>query len=175
MPRPRKIDADLPPCVYRKHGAYYYVRQNRWVRLADERAEAIRLIPLAEASIRSIDGVSAQELDAHIKQMLRGSRARARSVGLGFDLSEDLILTMIRKAKGRCAVTGAPFSFAKYGLTEKRPFAPSIDRIDASRGYTRNNCRVVCSIANLAMNAWGEGALRDLMRSYTGGDNGVQF
>ena len=31
--RPRKKDRDLPAKVYRKHGAFYYVHQNKWERI----------------------------------------------------------------------------------------------------------------------------------------------
>lgn len=34
MGRPRKSDKHLPPCVYEKHGAYYYVKAGKWTRLA---------------------------------------------------------------------------------------------------------------------------------------------
>lgn len=37
MPR-RKRDG-LPPCVYRKHGAYYLVKRNKWTRLGSTLAE----------------------------------------------------------------------------------------------------------------------------------------
>jgi hypothetical protein len=37
----------------------------------------------------------------------------------------------------------------------KRPFAPSIDQIEATNGYTLENARIVCVAANFAMNQWG--------------------
>lgn len=33
MARPRKSNRDLPPCVYRKHGALWFVRRGKWTRL----------------------------------------------------------------------------------------------------------------------------------------------
>ena len=33
--RPRKHNRDLPPRVYRKHGAYWHVRAGKWTRLSD--------------------------------------------------------------------------------------------------------------------------------------------
>lgn len=33
MNRPRKNKTDLPPCVYLKHGAHWYVKGGRWIRL----------------------------------------------------------------------------------------------------------------------------------------------
>lgn len=39
--RPRKKDRDLPAKVYRKHGAYYYVHQNKWERIGSTLEEAL--------------------------------------------------------------------------------------------------------------------------------------
>lgn len=41
MGRPRKSDKHLPPCVYEKHGAYYYVKAGKWTRLAADRPTAL--------------------------------------------------------------------------------------------------------------------------------------
>jgi integrase len=42
MNRPRKKDRHLPPCVYKKHNAYYLVRRGVWTRLAAELPAALR-------------------------------------------------------------------------------------------------------------------------------------
>lgn len=41
MGRPRKSDKHLPPCVYEKHGAYYYVKAGKWTRLAADLPAAL--------------------------------------------------------------------------------------------------------------------------------------
>ncbi|KAB1444157.1 tyrosine-type recombinase/integrase [Bordetella bronchiseptica] len=41
MGRPRKSDKHLPPCVYEKHGAYYYVKGGKWARLAADLPTAL--------------------------------------------------------------------------------------------------------------------------------------
>lgn len=40
--RRRKKDRHLPACMYQKHGAYYLVRQNRWIRLGTTLQEALQ-------------------------------------------------------------------------------------------------------------------------------------
>src|SRR3546814_15533675 len=42
------------------------------------------------------------------------------------------------------------------------PFAPSLDRIDSGQGYLKGNVRLVCTIANFALNQWGDSVLRRL-------------
>ncbi len=39
--RPRKKNRHLPPCVYQKHGAYYLVKNGKWVRLGSELGPAL--------------------------------------------------------------------------------------------------------------------------------------
>ena len=41
MSRPRKSSRHLPPCVYEKHGAYYYVKAGKWTRIAGTADEAV--------------------------------------------------------------------------------------------------------------------------------------
>jgi integrase len=41
MPRRRKKDTHLPPCLYPKHGAYYHVKGGKWTRLSDILADAL--------------------------------------------------------------------------------------------------------------------------------------
>lgn len=54
-----------------------------------------------------------------------------------------------------CSVTGLPLLW-KWDGTGKNPWAPSIDRIDNSRGYTPDNIRVVCWIFNLSKSTWDD-------------------
>src|SRR4051812_30819900 len=56
----------------------------------------------------------------------------------------------------RLGVSGVDFSFVKVGSGKvQRPFAPSLDRIDSAKPYTRDNVRIVIQVANFAINAWG--------------------
>lgn len=55
----------------------------------------------------------------------------------------------------RCPVTGIEFDLGpRNGFWS--PFSPSVDRIDPSKGYTVENCRVVCLIFNIAKNQFSD-------------------
>lgn len=97
-------------------------------------------------------------------------RARERSQVRGQEIeitTEDVYLMLVDSG-ARCAVTGIALDLSPPtdGQKKRRPWAPSIDRIDSTKGYTKNNSRIVCCAANFAMNMWGEGILVKMLQSY---------
>jgi integrase len=67
MGRRRKNNFNLPPRMYLKHGAYYYVtRENKWIRLSDDKS-------LAFAKWAEIEGETPRELGS--EKPLAGSMA----------------------------------------------------------------------------------------------------
>src|SRR5688572_8770266 len=78
--RRRKTDRHLPPCIYRKHGAYWLVKNNRWTRLGTDLPAVLekygrRVSPASDSAIgKLIDRVM-----THIKPGLAKSSARQYS------------------------------------------------------------------------------------------------
>lgn len=56
--RPKKHNRHLPACVYQKHGAYYYVKNNKWIRLGDNLHDALtahaRMIAIPREGVTSL-------------------------------------------------------------------------------------------------------------------------
>ena len=77
------------------------------------------------------------------KTLLKGVMRRSNDV----DIDERFIIERIED--GFCEVTGIPFNMNPSVDTKKNPYAPSIDRIDSSKGYTRNNVQIVIWQYNL--------------------------
>ncbi|XHB99386.1 hypothetical protein ABWH97_00100 [Nitratireductor sp. ac15] len=94
-----------------------------------------------------------------------GSQAqkRAKRSGIQFSLSGSDLVDLAIRSGGKCQMSGIPFDFTVFGNRKRNPFRPSLDRKDSSKGYIRSNVRLVCCIANLAMNEWGEGPLREFV------------
>ena len=65
-----------------------------------------------------------------------------------------------RLLQGVCEVTGIAFEMKG----DRRPFMPSIDRIDSGKGYTPDNCRVVLWIINAAKQALPEDDFQSALR-----------
>ena len=59
----------------------------------------------------------------------------------------------------KCELTGISFTWES-----RQPTALSIDRIDPSKGYTKENVRFVCWWLNAAMGNWGYERLKELIK-----------
>ena len=81
-------------------------------------------------------------------------------------LTPPQLSSLLRRSRGRCMVTGIPFRFDTVGDSKRKPYSYSLDRIDSSKGYSEDNCRVVCYAVNLAMLSWGEEVLQDIAVGY---------
>jgi hypothetical protein len=94
----------------------------------------------------------------------RRTEVSARNRGIPFDLKPADIFQRMKETDFRCAVSGIPLAKRMVLGGIRDPWAPSIDRIESSQGYTFDNIRVVCLAANFAMNEWGADVLLRLAR-----------
>lgn len=95
----------------------------------------------------------------------RRHKTRAREYGIPFEVSADSIYSLMRETDFRCAVSGIAFTRKIGPSANPDPWSASLDRIEARHGYIRDNVRVVCLAANLAMNRWGLDTLLRLSRA----------
>lgn len=88
------------------------------------------------------------------KYMLRTCKQRSKLKGLDFNLDWDWAKD---RWTGRCELSNIEFIISSnQGPT---PFGPSVDRIDNSKGYTKDNCRFIL----LALNSMkGQGTDQDM-------------
>lgn len=73
----------------------------------------------------------------------------------GNEIDLDFLLKLWNKQNGKCAITKIDmewgFADAPKDINKKylrKPYNASIDRIDNTKGYTKNNVWLVCSIIN---------------------------
>ena len=104
------------------------------------------------------------QVRAILQHRLSSAKSRKKRDGIYCELTIADLEEMYATAAGRCTISGIPFDITNGDDRKwRRPFRPSIDRINADGHYTRDNTRLVCSLLNFAMGAWGEGALRFMM------------
>lgn len=101
----------------------------------------------------------------HLRRSFGRISGRALRKKIEFDLTWDDCQMMMSRAAGRCEVSGIPFHLDGIGDLSRRPFAPSVDRIQSKIGYTAANCRLVCVAVNVAMNEWGVDTLMLVLQS----------
>jgi hypothetical protein len=136
-------------------------------------AMLVALVPTSRNGDNNNFSVGIQECRAMIEPPEKGPRwardavnaANSRNKKMGYSEEfklEDLIF-LWNECKGKCFISGLEFSFLRVGSGQaQRPFAPSLDRIDSAKPYTRGNVRIVLQVANFAMNAWGLSPLHQL-------------
>lgn len=73
------------------------------------------------------------------RNLLASAKERAAKAGLVFTLTEEWA---IERWTGRCEVTNIEFQYVTQ-QTGSRFYSPSIDQIEAGKGYTPENCRFV--------------------------------
>jgi|21_taG_2_1085346.scaffolds.fasta_scaffold160338_2 hypothetical protein len=75
--------------------------------------------------------------------MLRNAQQRASRKNFEFEL--DSLWLEEKWNKGICEATGLSFEY-EFGI--RNPWMPSIDRIESSKGYTKENSQLVCWMYN---------------------------
>jgi hypothetical protein len=101
---------------------------------------------------------------ASLRNALNSARSIARRRGEDdFDLDLTTLERLWHRQGGRCALSGLEFAnecFPKAFV--KRPFAPSVDRIDTDDSHRVGNVRLVCVAVNFARGQWGDDVLRQV-------------
>ena len=140
----------LPSCVYFKHGSFYLVKAGKWNFLTKDREDINNQLFLRYGFVDGAVPKGWQEHLAHsaLDRYLLTVLARAKQNAKGrkikeFNLSKDEVLDLLKQGDYRCAVTNTPFSLDVLSHDGRKPFAPSIDRIDNAAGYVKENCRIV--------------------------------
>jgi hypothetical protein len=95
------------------------------------------------------------------------AKNRSAKKKIEFEITFENVLDMFKEQDGKCFLSGMKLDFSKkIKGVHYNPLAPSIDKIDASKGYVKGNIRIVAVIVNLSLNGFGD-AMFDLMcRSY---------
>ena len=91
-------------------------------------------------------------------RILTGSRHRSVKKNLPFDLTKEWLTAKLES--GKCERTGITFVYEGHSA-----FNPSVDRIDSAKGYTQDNCQIVCKMYNLAKNVWSDADVLDMSKA----------
>lgn len=101
-----------------------------------------------------------------VNKIFKSVKSRAKHLERDFNLTREFLDNLYTNQNGKCALTGITFSDKKYNNYKRRPFAPSLDRIDSKKGYTQDNVRFVCSMVNAALGEFGDELFDKMCRAY---------
>ena len=154
---------NLPPRMHLKCGSYYYVKANVWTKLSRDYEHALSIYLGIER--RSDNDPAAHRAKAYASAYnSAGGNALKRKIE--FALTRDDFAAIVARCKGMCEVTGLCFDVRSVGSKRRRPFAPSLDRIDSSGHYTLENCRLICTAVNMLLGEWGEETAATIAKAF---------
>src|ERR1019366_3486233 len=99
-------------------------------------------------------------------KLMQGAKNRAKKYHHIFALDSHFLLELWNNQSAKCALTNIPFEFENNTIHDTNPFAPSIDRINSTGGYTKDNVRLVCVAVNYALNEFGEETFKQICEAY---------
>lgn len=147
-----------------QRGLYFVMRAGKMARLRAALNSPEMHLEIAGADMEAIvfDGVAPDMRDA-LYDAHRRAKARARLKGIACDVTVHDVLDIYLQQNCVCALTGMAIALPseRNGGERRGPWAPSLDRIDSSGGYTRRNVQVTTVMANLAK---AEFAMEDFLR-----------
>lgn len=77
--------------------------------------------------------------------------------------NSDITLEWIKeKINNKCELTGISFSYERQG--NRAPKAPSIDRIDSLKDYSKENCQVILTWLNIAKQNMSNDIFKELLK-----------
>tara|TARA_R110000824_G_scaffold8429_9_gene38216 strand:- start:214 stop:828 length:615 start_codon:yes stop_codon:yes gene_type:complete len=94
------------------------------------------------------------------RDLMNHCRRNAIRKKLDIDIDYEWIDGQIEILDNKCTKTGLPFVWKRH-----YPFGPSIDRIDSAKGYTQDNCQIVCKMYNFAKNKWSDADVLDMAKA----------
>lgn len=94
------------------------------------------------------------------KKLVRMAAARAKKAGVPYDLDWQWLHEKL--LCGHCEATGLELQIGK-GIS---PWAPSLDRIEGSKGYVKSNVRVVVYVFNMAKSSFSDCDVEKLCRAF---------
>lgn len=84
-----------------------------------------------------------------LKGFLWSKKSACKKAGVDFDLDAPFVIALLEHQDSKCALTDDPIKIKRAGEGPMTMESLSIDRIDNSKGYTRDNVQLVSLRANI--------------------------
>jgi hypothetical protein len=129
----------------------------------DQHNESYRDTICSKCSNENVDKYRRSKEGA-IAEAYRRTRDRARDKGLEFDLDKTWIREQLEAQSWKCKLTGIDLNYSREGIATgfRSLYSVSADRINSSKGYTKDNVRFVCNWINVALQNGTDDAFEEL-------------
>lgn len=99
-----------------------------------------------QAEKRKITNKGNGSIERMLLSRYLGLKERAKKKGLIVDFQKEFLLELWNKQKGYCAISGIKMTYENF---KGRVFTNiSVDRIDSSKGYIKENIQLICMAVN---------------------------
>ena len=116
-----------------------------------------------------------KSIRGRLYDLLESARTRAKKNNLPIDIDLEFLLELYQQQNKQCVLTGIEFELKRTESkkTKYTPFGPSIDKIDHTKGYTKDNVRLVCVMVNLSLNTFGDECFDKMCEAYIKNKNSM--
>ena len=111
-----------------------------------QKAKSLLENPVNKAKATERSNEFYRSISGRAKTLYSSAKRRSEQYS-EFDISSEWIEQKL--IQGYCEITKIPFDFYPHTIYNKNPYAPSIDRKDSTKGYTKENVRIVLWQVNL--------------------------
>jgi len=102
-----------------------------------------------------------------LKRLYSRTKSNSKLNNIGHLITYERFVELWEMSENRCAISGLRFSDYRPTGCRRRPFTPSVDRIDCNKGYSEENIRFVCVAANIARSDFPDDVLYMLAHGIT--------
>ena len=105
------------------------------------------------------------DLNRSLRYYYSAARKSAVKRNIGFYITEQTIVDLWKKQKGKCALSGVDMTLTHGTPANPNPTKLSVDRIDNGLGYFPQNVQLITWQANTAKSVWSNQQLIDMCKA----------
>lgn len=156
-----------------KRNTYFRKGQGSRVRMPDDQTSddfkalyAKLVAGRGATTVRGIGIMRQNYINDALASKIKAALTRDRKMGRKADIDIEWAKAQIAAQNNACALTGIPFQYQGLRKGRLSPFAPSLDRIDNSKGYEKSNVKIVVSAINMMRLDWGDDVFDAVAQAY---------
>lgn len=104
--------------------------------------------------------------EGKLKKLVARAKQLSNKKGLDFDLDNEFVFDLWKEQEGTCKRTGLPLDVKSGTIQVRNRMGPSLDRVDNTKGYTRENVELVCAQYNAGKAAYTPEEFAEICRAF---------